>query len=893
MKVSNAKFATHKNTSSGRIQNHTFNNPKNVPRGRIDQSVTKKDHLVNSQPSTVNNFSNTLLTRTNKFATVEETTPQEKNSNSNFEKFKSLAMESNLNTFREKEKSSKEKKESHLKSSSKSTKSLKNVTGGNLKLPELLTKLPTIPLVQEKSQIKNQKSKKSSYDNASSAGEEKISSMNVNNNLNLLPVVKNNDQSFQSVILPKISSSEASTPVNNPNLHNISYNNQISSLDVIKESQMKKLDSKKFMDIHSKNLDLIRLLNKKLEEEKIRATSTEGRPDKSLDRLRRIQKFFNNRKEENKENAQGEEKKEGSIQNIQNNQNFTMRNLHNNREDKIYYYSIIPGNNSELVKNCFSHRVNWKESLPAIINLASFRWQQNNHGVDFSLYDKLSPHKQMFNHFEYHKQISNKLNLFINMMKYCESKSLDVFQYMPMTILIQYDSQNFLRQFQNFKDFFNEIQQHVVNNETLAISNSSPRKSKLRKYTDFFSFNFTTDKLGAKTNLYVSPSHYVGRNIWILKAVDLNRGRCIKLGDSLEKIEKIIKKFYYGMYLNFKESEKEVEKIVEEAGNSNNGSNLAKRERGSPNKKEKSAKKEKLENNLNENIEKLISTQPAPGSPGPHPNYTSPKKENKYKSSTVIIQKYIEKPLLYKGRKFDIRLWVLLTPKLELYVFKEGHLKASSVPFDINKIDSFIHLTNYSVQKYNGDFSKYEIGNEISFKEYQDFLNTEYANESCSNKNNIESIFNSMCEVVKITMLCVKDKINVFERKYCFEIFGYDFILDTDFKPYLLEVNTNPGLEESSPLIKSLVPRMIDDALRLTVDNVFNTKYSFPGQGQSQGEKNITTQNEGYQSPYKVDGYSDNENLWQYICEIKDSREKLEANLINSNNYKLVKKKNI
>ena len=46
-------------------------------------------------------------------------------------------------------------------------------------------------------------------------------------------------------------------------------------------------------------------------------------------------------------------------------------------------------------------------------------------------------------------------------------------------------------------------------------------------------------------------------------------------------------------------------------------------------------------------------------------------------------------------------------------------------------------------------------------------------------------------------------------------------MIDQNLKPWLIEVNTNPCLEESSQLLKQLVPRMLDDAFKLTVDQVF------------------------------------------------------------------------
>ena len=56
------------------------------------------------------------------------------------------------------------------------------------------------------------------------------------------------------------------------------------------------------------------------------------------------------------------------------------------------------------------------------------------------------------------------------------------------------------------------------------------------------------------------------------------------------------------------------------------------------------------------------------------------------------MQKYIERPLLIGGRKFDIRSYVLLTPDHKVYMFRESYVRTSSAPFDIaNLADRWVH----------------------------------------------------------------------------------------------------------------------------------------------------------------------------------------------------------
>jgi len=54
-------------------------------------------------------------------------------------------------------------------------------------------------------------------------------------------------------------------------------------------------------------------------------------------------------------------------------------------------------------------------------------------------------------------------------------------------------------------------------------------------------------------------------------------------------------------------------------------------------------------------------------------------------------------------------------------------------------------------------------------------------------------------------------KIDPAKKTNTFEIYGLDFMLDEDFKVYLIEVNTNPDLSLSSPLLARLIPSMLDN----------------------------------------------------------------------------------
>lgn len=95
---------------------------------------------------------------------------------------------------------------------------------------------------------------------------------------------------------------------------------------------------------------------------------------------------------------------------------------------------------------------------------------------------------------------------------------------------------------------------------------------------------------------------------------------------------------------------------------------------------------------------------------------------------SFIVQKYIERPLLYKNRKFDIRCFTMMCTingNLQGYWYSEGYLRTSCREFTIKNVSNkFVHLTNDAVQKRADEYGKFESGNKLSYPEFQKYLDS-------------------------------------------------------------------------------------------------------------------------------------------------------------------------
>ena len=102
-----------------------------------------------------------------------------------------------------------------------------------------------------------------------------------------------------------------------------------------------------------------------------------------------------------------------------------------------------------------------------------------------------------------------------------------------------------------------------------------------------------------------------------------------------------------------------------------------------------------------------------------------------------VVQKYIERPMLFKGRKFDIRMWAFANHKQDFYYYKKGYLRTSSDTYSLDNENNYVHLTNNCLQKHGDNYGKHEDGNTVGFEAFQEYLDETFP----EHKLNVEEHF--------------------------------------------------------------------------------------------------------------------------------------------------------
>ncbi|KAL4237970.1 Tubulin polyglutamylase ttll5 [Mactra antiquata] len=191
----------------------------------------------------------------------------------------------------------------------------------------------------------------------------------------------------------------------------------------------------------------------------------------------------------------------------------------------------------------------------------------------------------------------------------------------------------------------------------------------------------------------------------------------------------------------------------------------------------------------------------------------------------IIVCRYLSNPLLIDGFKFDVRLYVAVTSydPLTIYLYEEGLTRFATVKYEKNMRhmrNHCMHLTNYSVNKKNDEYVKNDdadiedYGNKWSLGAMLRYLR--------SNGKDTAALMMKIEDVVIKTILSVELPIATACKMFmpfkgnCFELYGFDIMIDDNMKPWVLEVNLSPSLACDSPLDMKIKGNMLCDLFSLT-----------------------------------------------------------------------------
>lgn len=190
----------------------------------------------------------------------------------------------------------------------------------------------------------------------------------------------------------------------------------------------------------------------------------------------------------------------------------------------------------------------------------------------------------------------------------------------------------------------------------------------------------------------------------------------------------------------------------------------------------------------------------------------------------VVVAKYISNPLLVAGHKCDLRLYVVVTSfdPLIVYIYEEGLVRFATVKYDSNPKQLWnpcMHLCNYSINKYHSDYVKSEdpSAENVGHKWTLSALLRHLKSQGKDTKQLMLQIEDIVIKAILASANSIVSACKMFVPNVsnCFELYGFDILIDDRFKPWLLEVNLSPSLGCDSPLDVRLKSAMVADLLTL------------------------------------------------------------------------------
>lgn len=244
----------------------------------------------------------------------------------------------------------------------------------------------------------------------------------------------------------------------------------------------------------------------------------------------------------------------------------------------------------------------------------------------------------------------------------------------------------------------------------------------------------------------------------------------------------------------------------------------------------------KFMNNIPSKKERTVIVKPDRGSQGKGIILIQDADNISNYSESAVAQQYIP-PLLIDGYKFDLRIYVLITSidPLILYVYNEGMARFCTElyqpPNSKNLKAKYSHLTNFSLNKKNPNFESNDDDDANSGSKRS--LTSVLVDIEKMGFNK-QKVIEDIDQIIRLTLIsgiphltaAYHTGVTVNDGKSrCFEIMGFDILLDHNARPWLLETNSMPSLSTGSPFDAQLKAGVLEGALKiLNLTPSFKTK---------------------------------------------------------------------
>ena len=206
------------------------------------------------------------------------------------------------------------------------------------------------------------------------------------------------------------------------------------------------------------------------------------------------------------------------------------------------------------------------------------------------------------------------------------------------------------------------------------------------------------------------------------------------------------------------------------------------------------------------------------------------------KLTNFVITKYIIDVNLINGKKYDLRLYVLLSglKPLRIYFFKEGYVRIATEKYSIdeNSIQNiYIHLTNIILNRRNKNYKYPKSFNDTEANEWNIFTYKNHLKKYNIEWDDIREKINDL--IIKSIISVQRNLTEIIEQENLndqsfYQILGYDILITKDFNPLLLEININPDIIIYSYFDEPIKANLFIDTLNLVGISPYSRKTKNP-----------------------------------------------------------------